>query len=301
MKKVLDRHVKLETETEDDKKHRVEEQENVLILFSAFTPLHCLLFRLDLSPRVGKLREGISSSSRQDAFSVQGPSVYNSVSTPHIQTVILAVYEQSLYLSVIFASPKHTTAIIPALLNDLYPKVYLSHSRMKRTSILVILIHHLLSAYPSQRLYHQQWTPLLRSWVPEHTQIWLKSLTKSLRTGNYHQFHTLTQRDTIRQLLDKDIDDKGEESFHGDLGIRALWSVVDALRSKVRETIWGVNRRVYKELWLEEGYDTRQWLCRSLCLDSPQMDVDKWLDRASTAGHIHKKEGTETRWTITKV
>lgn len=213
----------------------------------------------------------------------------------------MAVYEQSLYLSVIFSSPKHTTAIVPALINDLYPKISSSSPRFKHTTILVTLIHHLLSAYPSQRSFHQQQTPLLRSWIPEHTQTWLKSLTKCLRTGNYHQFNTLTQRDVISQHLDKNTDDKGQEPFHDDLGIRALWSVVNALRSKVRETIWGISRGVYKELWLEEGYDTRQWLCHSLCLDSPQMDVDEWLDRVSSAGHIRKKEGTEARWIITKI
>ncbi len=133
--------------------------------------------------------------------------------------------------------------------------------------------------------------------------MWLESLTKCVRTGNYYRLNALTQRDAVLQLLDKETDTgQVPEALHGDLGIRALRSAVDALRSKARETIWSIIRGAYRELWLEEGYNTRQWLCHSLCLsDPPQAGVDGWFDRVSAAGHIRKKEGTEARWIVTKV
>lgn len=99
-----------------------------------------------------------------------------------------------------------------------------------------------------------------------------------------------------------------QRSNHDQLAKHALLIVVEALRAKARETIWGVVRSAYRELWFEEAYDTRLWLGRSLCLDeksksssSSSMDVDQWFDRVRAAGHVRKKEGTDTRWIVTKV
>ncbi|KAF9452940.1 hypothetical protein P691DRAFT_755972 [Macrolepiota fuliginosa MF-IS2] len=269
LERVLQRSENIGSETEDAKKHRIEEQENVLILFR-------------------KLREGISSSNRTDSFSVE-------------------VYERSLYLSLIFTSPKHTTAIIPALLNDLYPKAFTPvkkdpdphRAHHRHISFLVSLLHHLITAYPSQSLYHQQRTSP-SSWAPpQTTSAWLKSLTCSLRTGNYHQFTILTQHERILQLITPT---DSQRSVHDDLAKRALLTAVEALRAKVRETVWGIVRSAYRELWFDEpAYDTRSWLGRSLCLDTSSMDMDGWLDHVGSAGHVRKKEDSDTRWIVTKV
>ena len=64
-------HDNLDFETEDARKHRIEEQENVLILFRMSVSLR-IINTLNAERTGGKLREGISSSGRADSFSVEG-------------------------------------------------------------------------------------------------------------------------------------------------------------------------------------------------------------------------------------
>ena len=64
-------HDNLDSETKDARNHRIEEQENVLILFRMSVSLR-IINTLNAERTGGKLREGISSSGRADSFSVEG-------------------------------------------------------------------------------------------------------------------------------------------------------------------------------------------------------------------------------------
>lgn len=188
---------------------------------------------------------------------------------------VLAVYERSLYLSIMFASPKHTTAVVPGLLDDLYPKVLSltpqsTHNSVNFTcyrhiSLLVAFVNHLVTQYPSQSLYHQQRASVPNDWLPEASRTWLQSLTRMLRSGNYYQLSNLADQKHILQLAQSptDTDSPVGESpiqLHATLAIRALTMSIDALRSKARTSMWTIIRSAYRELWLEEPYDTGRWL-----------------------------------------
>ncbi|KXN81751.1 hypothetical protein AN958_03768 [Leucoagaricus sp. SymC.cos] len=284
LEKVLKRREQFESETEDERRHRIEEQENVLILFR-------------------KLREGISSSGRNGSFSVE-------------------VYERSLYLSTLFSSQKHTTSVIHSLLNDLYPKAYplktpdststpptcIYHRHM---SFLISFTNHLVSQYPSQSLYHQQNASLpSKDWIPDTSHIWLKNLTHSLRSGNYYQLHKITRQNRVEQLSrpPKSSDFLTTEAsvqspLHDQLAVRAFITSIDELKSKARASTWTIMKSAYRELWLEETYDTRSWLARSLVFDSldTSEQLNWWLEDVERSNGIKKKEGTDGRWIVAKV
>ncbi|KAI0769069.1 hypothetical protein BD413DRAFT_629044 [Trametes elegans] len=124
-------------------RHKKETEENLLILFR-------------------KLREGLLSRQRRDAFALE-------------------VYETSLHLSVLFKSPVQTTST----LSHLFPNFYMSISNSTRRpptrpvssaangpatqplensppqpppsalpSTLILLLHHLVSSYPSQLAFY---------------------------------------------------------------------------------------------------------------------------------------------------
>ncbi|KAF5360592.1 hypothetical protein D9756_004611 [Leucocoprinus leucothites] len=264
VEKVLKRHENLDSETEDARKNRIEEQENILILFR-------------------KLREGVSSSGRVDSFSIE-------------------VYERSLYLSILFSSPKHTTAIVPPLLGDLYPKASSastdpkpnlpSFTYRRHMSLLISLTHHLITQYPSQSLYHQQQTSVPKDWLPQITHNWLRSLTYNLRSGNYYQLSILTSEKHVGQVLE--LHTHGDTSkadvtteLHNELAIRALRTVVDVLRSKARDSTWKIMKAAYREIWFEEPYDTRRWLCFSLGFDNSGSgeEFGPWLGKVEELVH----------------
>ncbi|KAJ3569391.1 hypothetical protein NP233_g5082 [Leucocoprinus birnbaumii] len=258
---VLRRIENLNSEAEDAKKHQVEEQENILILYR-------------------KLREGISSTSRVDGFSVE-------------------VYERSLYLSIIFTSPKHTAAIIPALLDDLYLRAFspstdlgvdsANHNHHRHMSLLISLIHHLATQFPSQSPYHHQISSMPKDWLPSDTRTWLGCLTRSLRTGNYYQLGILTGEQRVSQLHDPRDSTSTPTQLHDQLAVRALTTAIDALRSKARASSWRIMRAAYRELWFEEPYDTRHWLRISLEIEDPE-EFDQWLAEVEKSNEMKKKD-----------
>lgn len=73
------------SESEDERRQRIDKQENLLILFRKLHP-----FSSTGNPEhaicPGKLREGVSSSSREDAFALEGK-----------QTVTVAAYPKSTF------------------------------------------------------------------------------------------------------------------------------------------------------------------------------------------------------------
>ncbi|KAI0647848.1 hypothetical protein C8Q79DRAFT_534888 [Trametes meyenii] len=145
-------------------RHRKETEENLLILFR-------------------KLREGLLSAQRRDAFALEA-------------------YETSLHLSVLFRSPVQTTStlshLFPAFyVPDAHPilspsastsTTYVPHApspsapppstpRTALSSTLIFLLHHLVSSYPSQLAFHTQ----LRQLHPELQQL-LRALGPPSRT-----------------------------------------------------------------------------------------------------------------------
>ncbi|KAI0667734.1 hypothetical protein C8Q78DRAFT_1052300 [Trametes maxima] len=125
-------------------RHRKEMEENLLILFR-------------------KLREGLLSAQRTDAFALE-------------------VYETSLHLSVLFRSPVQTTSTLSHLFPAFYvpdahpnprpsassstthvphapshpPPASESTPHTALLSTLILLLHHLVSSYPSQLAFHTQ-------------------------------------------------------------------------------------------------------------------------------------------------
>jgi len=91
--------------------------------------------------------------------------------------------------------------------------------------------------------------------------------------------------------------------FHDDLSIRAFKLAIDSLLAKTRACAWRIVRSAYRELWLEESYNTRRWLCDSLAMDSTTSSESfaKWLAEAEKLNELRKKEGTQDRWIVMRV
>ncbi|TFK33005.1 hypothetical protein BDQ12DRAFT_450289 [Crucibulum laeve] len=274
---VFTRHPWRVTETEDARKQRIEVQENVLILFR-------------------KLREGVSASRRKDVFALE-------------------VYQTSLFLAVIFASPKQTTSIIPHLV----PTMFIESSEpasLVIITVLISLLHHLVTAYPSQGTYHQH----LNS-IPKHlflkgseAGVWIKDLATSLRAKNYAKFERLSRRSMVARFFEDNNSDMFAElqtfpvsqQASSNLAHRALLILVDSLRTKARDTSWSIMRAAYRELSCGAGsQDTKDWMCRSLYLqslvtDDLDINAQEWLETQLLLGHVRRKEGFEDRWIVCK-
>ncbi|KAF8073892.1 hypothetical protein FPV67DRAFT_772970 [Lyophyllum atratum] len=276
MGEVLNKYPRRTIESEQETNQRINAQENVLILFR-------------------KLREGISSSRRNDAFALE-------------------VYETSLYLAAVFESPRQSTSIIPHLVPTLYltsPPPY--DNRL--LTVLISLLHHLVTAYPSQSSFGQHFATIPADFLPEDSAPfkWITSLARSLRTQNYTAFELLTRPSRVSELLSGDDDLssalKSLSISHGDSGTplayRAFYGLVHSLRDKTRAITWGIIRSAYRELSCStEG--TQVWLKDSLCLRSVvpygrDAGAEQWLEQQSSLGHTRQKEGVAGRWIIYKV
>ena len=170
-------------------------------------------------------------------------------------------------------------------------------------SVLVSLLHHLVTSYPSQSTYNQQ-----RTQIPLRKQSrvsnWLISLTGSLRTRNYARFESLSRKESVLEIIKES---NGTLEENGDLGLRAVLLLVESLRRKVGDSAWDTIRSAYRELSCDPAsLGTKAWLRRSLCLDSVILDdssseVESWLEQKVPLGHVRRKEGVEGRWIICKV
>ncbi|KAJ7078670.1 hypothetical protein C8R44DRAFT_825213 [Mycena epipterygia] len=264
------------TETETEARQRTDAQENVLILFR-------------------KLREGIISSKRGGQFALE-------------------VYETSLYLAVIFDSPRHMGPVIPALMSYLQPPSTEPHQNCVQT-VLICLLHHLVAAYPSQREFHSYMSSVPKTIFSDSSaaRTWITSLAGCIRARNYAKI------DKITQLSALPVDDLGKSAVdqtvalslslesNRELAQKAFYHLVDSLRNKTREMAWTVMRAAYRELscQVDPQLDTRSWLARSLGLPSGipggyAIDLDQWLEQESGLGHVRKKDGTDGRWIVCK-
>ncbi|KAF8867620.1 hypothetical protein BD779DRAFT_1694702, partial [Infundibulicybe gibba] len=252
-------------ESEAAAKQRVDVQENILI-------------------RLRKLREGVSSSKRNDIFALE-------------------VYETSLYLSTLFESQRQAISVIHQLVPELYLSIVPTTSASLQRNhcippILVALVHHLVAVYPSQSQFDQLLSSIPISLFPKNLRAykWIKSVSASLRCRNYVKFEELTRKYAVDSLFEDG--DGGNQ-----LSRKALYFIVDSLRKKARDTAWKVICSSYREI--TNATDTRDWLKRSLCLDSiianrNGLEIEQWLQERSKVGDIRQKENIEGRWIVCK-
>ncbi|KAF9220909.1 hypothetical protein BS17DRAFT_786162 [Gyrodon lividus] len=243
-------------------------QENILILFR-------------------KLREGLFSSGRKDSFAWE-------------------VYETSLYLSVIFDSPMQTTSILSHLVPDIYSKT-IPPQPFRLATTLILLLHHLVASYPSQRTYFEQMRQITPNSLEQLSAAysWISALAQSLRTSNFVQFEQLSHPDAFDHLLPPSCprsDPKCTGAFPN-LPRDAVYGLISRLRSKTRDRAWMVVRNAYREL--SSSDETRLWLGKRLLFDSFGSEVsvvrfDEWVQEGCRDGHLIPKEGVEGRWKICK-
>ncbi|KAF9077467.1 hypothetical protein BDP27DRAFT_1253367, partial [Rhodocollybia butyracea] len=260
-------------------KHPTRElEENLLILFR-------------------KLREGIVSSKRNDSFSTE-------------------VNESSLYLATLFNSPRQLGSILPHFVT--HPSTFQSSSV---NAILAVLLNQLILSYPSQTLYRQSLYPISKSFfqTSSKTYNWITNISSSLSTRNFSKFEKLTRRSSFASILE----DSTPESLSDGLGAlsisssnqtpnrelarKALYHAVQLLRARVRDSVWSIIRSSYRELSCNADSGTRDWLIRSLFLntadseDDSGISLDNWLEQKEVEGHIRPKENIAGRWIVRKV
>lgn len=221
---------------------------------------------------------------------------------------LFSAYETSLFLAVLFNSPRQTSSTVPYLV----PNLYLNTSKPHHNCILVILIsllYHMVSEYPSQRTFRQTLALVPPILFPSgQARMWITSLASSLRCRNYFQIERLAHASWLPSLsddLDTSLDSLSlSPQSSRDLAHRAFRTLVDSLVIKSRATTWAIIRASYRELSCHAGSETRHWLSRSLVLDShlgDRLDIDRWLEQESISGHIRPKEASDGRWTVCKV
>ena len=207
----------------------------------------------------------------------------------------------------IFESQKQAASIIPTL----FTRPDTADSTATTTtspnpsihSVLISLLHYLVTSYPSQSTYNQHRTQIsLRN--QSKASDWLMSLTRSLRMRNYAKFENLTGKKSILEVIGESTT---TPTANSDLGTRALLFLVDSLRRKAGDSAWDTIRSAYRELSCDPtSLGTKTWLRRSLCLDSVVLDdssceIESWLEQKLPLGHVRRKEGVEGRWIICKV
>lgn len=263
------------------------------------------------------------STKRSDRFAVEGERNTRRVFDPSSHSDILSTaYETSLYLAVLFDSPRQTTSVLSHLIQDLYA-AHTTH--LRSITILISLLHHLVAAYPSQNTFRQHIESLPPSLLSPTSELylWMASLASSLRSLNYFKFEQLTRPHAFSHLLVSLQEPEAKESpassiasasipdsFQSSINLatEATHVLVDSLRTKAREKTWQIIRSAYREFASHpESKTTRQWLERSLALTSVVpgargIELDQWLDKKSEEGQLRKKDGAaDGRWIICKV
>ena len=208
-------------------------------------------------------------------------------------------------LAIAFGSLRHTSAIVPHLVPDLYLSCPV-HGQYVTPAILVSSIHHLLAKYPSQGPFTQHMDSIPHQLFPKDSAArkWLTSLATCLRKRQYAVFDRETRRSTILHTLGLQEEVPGLLEH---LGLSAVLAAVDSLRAKARETAWTVMRSAYRELACHvDSTNTRSWLERSLCLGSTiseafTIPLEQFLDQQKSLGAVRAKEGIEGRWIVCKI
>lgn len=236
------------------------------------------------------------------------------------------VYETSLYLSVIFASPAQTTSIVAHLTS-----LYTSQAQLSRncqTTTLVSLLHFLVAAYPSHSRCFEHLHSLPSNFLPSNSDAgrWLRQVTRTLRQGNYSLLERLTERAACTHFADIHITSKPapggvpgrsnklSASASVNLALEALCTLLNALRTKARESSWTILRSAYRELSCPKNTEDvlsepHQWLLNTLALrpvapsDESRDEaalVDAWIEKRCAMGDLRPREGVDGRWIVCK-
>lgn len=211
-----------------------------------------------------------------------------------------SVYEISLFLAVKFRSAVQTTAVI-AHLNTLYADRAKAASPteaedlLKRAtaSSIVCLLHYLVEGYPSHKTYFDHLKSLPNHCLNQDSDayIWLTDVRGALSSGNYSKLESLTETAQMDQLVNLHRTD-----YHPQLVREAVDALVAALQNKIRERIWTVVRKAYRELSI---IPDSVWLGKTLMMKSDE--VQGWLRKREAEGHLKAKEGVEGRWVVLRV
>lgn len=219
-----------------------------------------------------------------------------------------AVYETSLYLSVIFDSPVQTTSVLSRLVPDIY-SASSAPQPFRLTTILILLLHQLVISFPSQQPYLDQIKHLVPNLLerPSAAYLWISALARSLRTSNFVQFEKLSHPDAFEHLLpsSRSIPSSNIKTttVFRDLPRNAILALVSQLRLKARDETWRVVRNAYREL--SSSDETQMWLGKRLFFDSFGSEAtvvrfDEWVRERCRDGQLRPKEGVEGRWMVCK-
>ena len=189
----------------------------------------------------------------------------------------------------IFNLPRHIASITPHLFSCLY----VAHPRApnQEISLALYLLHNLVAGFPSQLAYRQTWAdiPSILHSPKAPAVIWLKHVSKSLRTCNYASFERLTRPSSLPACGD---------CHPPSMPHRSFVILTNTLRARARQRHWTIIRTGYRELALQLQSESRIWLSRSLTL--PPEDVDSWIEAKGILGHVRRKEGVQGRWIVLK-
>ncbi|KZT42678.1 hypothetical protein SISSUDRAFT_899840 [Sistotremastrum suecicum HHB10207 ss-3] len=248
-----------------------EEQDNILI-------------------QLRKLREGVLSTKRKDAFSI-------------------TVYEISYLLTIIFQSTfLPVQSSLSHLVEELYPGVSKAspfyplpmnstpglYSGNHRQFITFLdLLNAVVSNFPRLSPFHEILSGSCHS-LPPNTRGWLSSVASALSHKNYARLSDLTTTESCRSTLEavrNPLASYSENDLHG----LAFLALRRALRQKGREQAWSVMRVGYREF----KHPVDGWISRMLLFDT-QDEVKLWLKSLITEGLLSLKGTTPETYIITK-
>ena len=261
---------------------------------------------LDGIYRLGKLREGISSSRRHDKFAIEGELSSSHNHSSPLSTC--AVYETSLWLSIIFRSHAQTASILTPLLPDLYLSVKPPKGEASSSlTVLLASLHSLERHYPYQRAFFdlRKSLPPSISLKDDH-QDWLRGLSCSLRRSGYSPFQRLTQNASLVRLVASETPNRTPPSNGPNLPLLSLQTLVTSIRGHLRLSAWCTIRSAYREFALPLP-NTATWLSEVLLLEpemgkqGPRRDSDMvqvWFTSRENLGEVVRKDGTDGRWAV---
>ncbi|KAL4259302.1 hypothetical protein AB1N83_010874 [Pleurotus pulmonarius] len=221
---------------------RRNEEENVLILFR-------------------KLREGISSSNRQDPFT-------------------LKVYETSLFLAAIFDSQKQLNSVIPQL-----PSLHSSVSEAAHLQHFDLLPPSFLPRDSAAR----KWITSVAASLRTHNYVKFAELTHpdafSHFTAGKASPSPSADNSTAHLALQAVVDSLRRRSRD------ETWNI---LRTSYRE--WSCQHDYdYTRTWLEKCL-----VLRSVSPSGQNITAEQWLEGHTKDRHVRPKEGIDGRWIVCK-
>lgn len=250
--------------------------------------------------------------------------------------LFLSVYEQSLYLSIIFSVPAQTIAVLPHLLpaeaEPLLQGDGGSFSSAKLCIVILALLHTLITHHPSSSAYLN----LLRATSSPSTSHpgidWVMRVAQAIRRHMFIRLDHVTRPEAVHAILAS----IGTEvnTDRDKLVSMALHTLVSELRSKARSDAWKVLRSAYPQFDLgsnkpqSEGKpsrvsegggvdDTHQWIVRVLSLGGEkyhaeseasrsdiEVAVERWFTEREKLGEVQRSGPNaagaivEGRWVV---